>query len=202
VGRWLLLASTVAALAGSASAIFLLALEWATATRESHRWLIWGLPLAGFVVGWVYLKLGRDVEGGNNLLIDEVHDPKSVVPLRMAPLILASTVISHLFGASVEREGTAVQMGGALADQITHVFEMKPEDRRILLMAGISAGFASVSVGSWPAHGSELLPPWQLSVCAECCTAEFEKSTTWNSTGGLPLYFLFLQCCTFPGVSH
>ena len=144
LGRWLLLACAVAVLAGSASAVFLLALDWATLTRESHRWLIWGLPLAGFVVGWIYLKVGRGVEAGNNLLIDEIHDPKQVVPLRMAPLILVSTVISHLFGASVGREGTAVQMGGALADQFTHVFKLRREDRRILLMAGISAGFASV----------------------------------------------------------
>src|SRR6185295_309346 len=84
------------------------------------------------------------VEAGNNLLIDEIHDPKKVIPLRMAPLVLGGTVISHLFGASVGREGTAVQMGGALADQLTHVFKLKIDDRRIVLMAGISAGFASV----------------------------------------------------------
>jgi H+/Cl- antiporter ClcA len=142
--RWLVLAVLVAVLAGSASAGFLMALAWATDTREAHRWLVWLLPLAGFVVGWVYLKVGQSVEAGNNLLIDEVHDPKKVVPLRMAPLILLSTVASHLFGASVGREGTAVQMGGALADQLTRVFRLRPDDRRILLMAGISAGFASV----------------------------------------------------------
>lgn len=144
LARWLVLAVAVAVLAGSASALFLRALELATATRESNHWLIWGLPFAGAVVGWVYLKIGHGVEAGNNLLIDEIHDPKKVVPLRMAPLILASTVISHLFGASVGREGTAVQMGGALADQFTHIFKMSQEDRRILLMAGISAGFSSV----------------------------------------------------------
>lgn len=144
LGKWLLLAGVVALLAGSASALFLFALEWATTTRESHRWLIWLLPLAGFAVGWIYLRYGQHVEAGNNLLIDEIHDPKKVIPLRMAPLILAATVISHLFGASVGREGTAVQMGGALADQITHWCKLKHEDRRIILMAGISAGFASV----------------------------------------------------------
>lgn len=144
LGKWILLASAVAALAGSASAFFLLALDWATATRNSHRWLIWLLPLAGFGVGWLYLKFGQQVEAGNNLLIDEIHDPKKVIPLRMAPLVLGGTVISHLFGASVGREGTAVQMGGALADQFTHLFKLRHEDRRIILMAGISAGFASV----------------------------------------------------------
>jgi len=144
MGKWLLLASGVAALAGTASALFLFALDWATATRISHRWLIWLLPLAGFVVGWLYLRFGQHVEAGNNLLIDEIHDPKKVIPLRMAPLVLGGTVVSHLFGASVGREGTAVQMGGALADQFTHLFKLKHEDRRIILMAGISAGFASV----------------------------------------------------------
>lgn len=127
-----------------AFALFLFALDRATAWREAHRWVIWLLPLAGGAVGWIYFKLGKQVEAGNNLLIDEIHDPKKVVPLRMVPLVLGGTVVSHLFGASVGREGTAVQMGGALADQLTHVFRLQAADRRILLMAGISAGFASV----------------------------------------------------------
>lgn len=138
------LAVLVSVLAGSASALFLFALDWATHTREANRWLMWGLPLAGFCVGWLYLKFGQHLEAGSNLLIDEIHDPKQVVPLRMAPFVLGGTVVSHLFGASVGREGTAVQMGGALADQLTHFFKLNPADRRLVLMAGISAGFASV----------------------------------------------------------
>ncbi len=144
IAKWLVLASLVAALAGTASAFFLVALDHATAWREAHRWVVWLLPLAGMAVGLVYHLVGKEVDGGNNLLIDEIHDPKKVVPLRMAPLVLGGTVVSHLFGASVGREGTAVQMGGALADQLTHVFRLRAEDRRVLLMAGISAGFASV----------------------------------------------------------
>jgi hypothetical protein len=59
----------------------LLALDAATGYRESHRWIVWLLPVAGFLVGWVYLKIGQGVEAGNNLLIDEIHDPQKVVPL-------------------------------------------------------------------------------------------------------------------------
>jgi H+/Cl- antiporter ClcA len=142
--RWLALATVVGALSGTASALFLGLLDTATQIREAHRWLVWLMPLAGFAVAWVYLKVGQHVEAGNNLLIDEIHDPQKVVPLRMAPLILLSTVISHLFGASVGREGTAVQMGGALADQLTRLLRLDKDARRILLMAGIAAGFASV----------------------------------------------------------
>ncbi|WP_374360451.1 voltage-gated chloride channel family protein [Pseudoduganella danionis] len=144
LAKWTLIAALVAAASGSASALFLWALEQATSTRNSHPWLIWLLPIAGWLVSWVYLKVGTQVEAGNNLLIDEIHDPRKVVPLRMAPLVLGATVISHLFGASVGREGTAVQMGGSLADQLTHLFRLRHEERRIVLMAGISAGFASV----------------------------------------------------------
>jgi H+/Cl- antiporter ClcA len=142
--RWLVLAAVVGALAGSASALFLWSLDWATATRETHRTIVWGLPLAGFAVAWVYLHWGQSVEAGNNLLIDEIHEPKQAIPLRMAPLILLSTVVSHLFGASVGREGTAVQMGGSLADPLTRALNLDKDGRRTVLMAGISAGFASV----------------------------------------------------------
>lgn len=144
LGKWLFLSHAVALLAGSASAVFLLALDWATAARTAHQWLIWFLPFAGVGIGWLYARFGQHVEAGNNLLIDEIHDPKKIIPLRMAPLVLGSTVVSHLFGASVGREGAAVQMGGALADQLTRLFKLKHEDRRIILMAGISAGFSSI----------------------------------------------------------
>ena len=142
--KWLLLSLIVAALAGTASAFFLFALDKVTAWRETHGWIIWFLPLAGFAIAWIYLKLGKEVEAGNNLIIDEIHDPKKVIPLRMAPLILGATITSHLFGASVGREGTAVQMGAALADQLTPIFRMDKQARRLLIMTGISAGFASV----------------------------------------------------------
>ncbi|ENZ79428.1 MULTISPECIES: voltage-gated chloride channel family protein [Ralstonia] len=142
--RWLSLGSLVGMLAGLGSAVLLMALDWATNTRTAHPWLLWFLPVAGLAVGLLYHYTGRSVEGGNNLLIDEIHDPKRVVPKRMAPLILLGTVVTHIFGGSAGREGTAVQMGGSFADYLTRLFSLAPADRRILLMAGISAGFASV----------------------------------------------------------
>ncbi|MDD0814855.1 voltage-gated chloride channel family protein [Curvibacter sp. HBC28] len=143
--KGLVLASLAGALAGSASALFLWALDQVTGLRESHRWLVLFMPVLGFAVGWIYLRWGQPVEGGINLLIDEVYrEAQQPVPLRMAPLILLSTVASHLVGASVGREGTAVQMGGALADQISQRLRLGPDERRLLLLAGISAGFASV----------------------------------------------------------
>jgi H+/Cl- antiporter ClcA len=131
-------------MAGSASAFLLVSLNWATNVRESHRWLILLLAPAGLLVGCLYHYLGKSVEAGNNLLLEEVHDPKAVIPLRMTPLILLGTIITHLFGGSAGREGTALQTGASLADQLTRPLRLTASHRRILLMAGISAGFASV----------------------------------------------------------
>lgn len=142
--KWIAIASIIALLAGSASAFFLISLEWVTNTRLTNPLLLLGLPIGGAFVGWCYHRFGQSVEAGNNLLIDEIHDPKQIIPLRMAPLVLMGTLVSHLFGASVGREGTAVQMGGALADQLTHYFRLNQADRKLILMSGISAGFASV----------------------------------------------------------
>jgi H+/Cl- antiporter ClcA len=144
LGRWLLICAVVSGLVGSASAGFLLGLDWVTAWREAHPWVIWLLPLGGLVVGASYHYWGQAVMRGNNLLLDEIHNPRATVPLRMAPLVLFGTLATHLFGGSAGREGTAVQMGGTLADQLAHWLRLGPADRRILLIIGISAGFASV----------------------------------------------------------
>jgi H+/Cl- antiporter ClcA len=142
--RWTLLACIVGAFAGSAAALFLWALARVTEYRETHLWIIWGLPVAGFGVGWVYHHFGAKVEGGNNLVLDEIHEPSATIPLRMTPLILVATLLSHLFGGSVGREGTAIQMGASLADQLPGPLKLGPEARRVLLMAGMSAGFGAV----------------------------------------------------------
>jgi H+/Cl- antiporter ClcA/PII-like signaling protein len=145
LARWIIpIASAVGIMAGSASALLLVSLVLATDLRETHRWLILLLAPAGLLVGYLYKYLGSSVEAGNNLILEEVHDPKAVIPLRMTPLILLGTFISHLFGGSAGREGTAIQTGASLADQLTKPLRLMPHDRRILLMAGISAGFSSV----------------------------------------------------------
>lgn len=153
--KWLLICIVVGFVVGSASAFFLVALDWATHYRESHTWLIWLLPLAGLVVGGLYHYWGASVAKGNNQLIEELQKSTQTIPLLMMPLILVTTVITHLFGGSAGREGTAVQMGGALADNLylwgskqTGKLGFKRDtahfDRKIILIVGISAGFASV----------------------------------------------------------
>jgi H+/Cl- antiporter ClcA len=142
--RWIVLGAVVGGLAGLASAGFLETLTWATDTREAHRWLLFGLPIAGFVVGLAYHYGGGRAVEGNNLIIDEIHDPKAWVPRRMAPLVFAGTVLTHLFGGSAGREGTALQMSGSLTDGFARAARLGRVDRRLLLIAALAGGFGSV----------------------------------------------------------
>ncbi|TDQ08842.1 chloride channel protein [Pedobacter metabolipauper] len=142
--KWILLLLIVGIAAGTLSAIFLTALNWATTFREAHIRIIYLLPVAGLLTGLLYHYLGNDVERGNNLVLDTIHNPGNVIPFKMAPLVLLGTIITHLFGGSAGREGTALQMSAAAADQLHRPFKLTKQERTILLIAGLSAGFASV----------------------------------------------------------
>lgn len=144
LAKWLLIILLIGVLVGSASAFFLTALNWVTNYRESHVWIIALLPLGGLIIGLTYHYYGNSIVKGNNLLLEEFHNPKQVIPLKMAPLVLFGTLVTHLFGGSAGREGTAVQMGGAIGDQFTSLFKLNLEARKVIIIMGISAGFASV----------------------------------------------------------
>jgi H+/Cl- antiporter ClcA len=96
------------------------------------------------VIHFLYKWYGQSAERGNNLIIDEIHQPGAGVPKRMAPLILLTTVITHLFGGSAGREGTAVQIGGSLANLIGSWFKLNEADKKVVLTAGVAAGFGAV----------------------------------------------------------
>jgi H+/Cl- antiporter ClcA len=142
--KWLCISLIIGALVGTASAGFLQSLEWVTHFRENHVWLIAFLPVAGFLIGFLYHHLGKDIEAGNNLLIDSIHDPKEIIPFKMAPFVYLGTIVTHLFGGSAGREGTAIQMAGAIADQFSKPFKLNKNERKILIISAIAAGFGSV----------------------------------------------------------
>ncbi|MFU1795949.1 voltage-gated chloride channel family protein [Paenibacillus azoreducens] len=142
--KWIVLGGCVGVLAGTLSAFFLVSLEYVTGLRNHHPWLLFGLPLGGALVSYLYLKFGKNSSKGNNLILEQIHDGGEVIPLRMTPLVLFGTLVTHLFGGSAGREGTAVQMGGSLAETFGRLLKVNSVDRKILLICGISAGFGSI----------------------------------------------------------
>jgi len=144
LAQWIALGSLVGGICGAASAFFLWLLERATEFRTGHEVLVYALPIAGLGIGWIYERFGLPIKGGNNLVIDTIHDEGPEIPLRMAPMVLVGTVLTHLFGGSAGREGTAVQMGASLTDWVSHRLRLDKRVRRQLLAAGVAGGFGSV----------------------------------------------------------
>ncbi len=142
--RWFLLIAPLAITAGSIVAFFLWALQRSIHYRFAHSWLLYLLPLAGLGIHFIYQFIGKHAEKGNTLILEQIQQEGGPVPKRMVPLILATTLMTHLFGGSAGREGTAVQMGGSIASMFNVLFKLESEDRSIMLSAGVAAGFGAV----------------------------------------------------------
>jgi H+/Cl- antiporter ClcA len=144
VFKWVLILTLLALQIGSLVAFFLWVLDQVTMLRWKQSWLLFLLPLAGILIYGLYHFWGKGSELGNGLLIEGIHQTQTKVPARMAPLVLFTTLITHLFGGSAGREGTAVQMGGGLATLLGRWFSLNEADLRLVLMCGMAAGFAAV----------------------------------------------------------
>jgi H+/Cl- antiporter ClcA len=187
---WGVLGLCVGLLSGSASALFLHSLNRATAFREQHPGMLFLLPLAGLLIGWTYDRFGKAVAAGNNLLLDSIHAAENAtvtIPFRLAPLVLFGTVVTHLFGGSAGREGTAVQMGGTLANLLTKPLRLDARAHRLLIMAGISGGFGSVfgTPLAGAVFGLEVLSIGSLDYEAliPCCVAAYVGDVTCRALG-------------------
>ena len=129
---------------GITGAFFVWALQKVTIFRETHSYCYALLPLIGFLMGKLYQTWGSKVQQGNALIYQEIKDPVDPLPFRMAPMIFIATILTHLAGGSAGREGTAIQLGGSIADQIAKFTKNPFQTRRAILLAGIAGGIAAV----------------------------------------------------------
>lgn len=150
--KWTLLAALVGVIVGLISTAFAWSILYVTEVRTGHPWLLYLLPLGGCLIVFLYKRSGVEHSRGTNLVLTTIQS-KTELPMRMAPLIFISSVISHLFGASVGREGAALQLGGSvgaamslgvqrLTDKIKINFS--DSDRHLMIMAGMSAAFSAI----------------------------------------------------------
>ncbi len=141
--KWFFLAVLVGIVGGVIGGIFHELLDLVTEFRGEHGWLLYLLPLGGVIIAALY-KLGK-VKGklDTNRVLDAIRSEERI-PFVMAPLIFVSTLISHLFGASVGREGAALQLGGSIGYNLGKVFRLSKIDLHMIVMAGMSSVFAAL----------------------------------------------------------
>lgn len=140
---WVLLGCLIGVAVGIAGGIFHLALEYVTAFRAGHPRILWALPFAGLVIVFSYRLLHMEKDGGTNFVLVAVRERKEMSG-KTAPLIFISTLLTHLCGGSAGREGAALQLGASIASQVGKMVRLNEKDERIIIMCGMSAGFAAL----------------------------------------------------------
>ena len=142
--KWILMSLVTGGVVGTIASIFSYAVSWATAFRMAHFWVIFGLPLGGLLIVWLYKKAGEEKNTGTNLVLSVIRSQDEDVPIRVAPLILISTVITHFFGGSSGREGAALQFGASVGGWIGRRLHLNESDEKIIILSGMSAAFAAL----------------------------------------------------------
>lgn len=141
--KWIVFSCLIGAVVGAVGGAFHEAVNLATAYREAHSRVIYLLPLAGLAILALYQLCGLPRDPGTNYVLVAVRE-NDPIRLRMAPLIIISTVLTHLFGGSSGREGAALQMGSSISDRLGRLMGLDGKDERIIMMCGMAAGFSAL----------------------------------------------------------
>lgn len=141
--KWVIFALITGLVVGSIATMFHFSISIATMIREKSSWVIFLLPVGGLIIVRCYRMVKDDKELSTNSVLSAIHSNEKL-PLKMAPLIFVSTVISHLFGGSIGREGAALQLGGSLGNGLGSLFHFDDDDKHIMIMCGMSAAFSAL----------------------------------------------------------
>ena len=141
--RWMCFALIIGLIVGLVGTLFVKGLTLANNFRSDNPQLIYGLPLAGLFLVFLYRKAGLKEDKGTNLIISTLH-AESRVPFRMMPLIFIATITTHLFGGSAGREGAALQLGGSIGNKLGNWLKLSDADTRLMVMCGMSAAFSAI----------------------------------------------------------
>lgn len=141
--KWVIFSILSGIVVGAVGTLFYFCMSVVTLVREKNPWCIWLLPIGGLLIVGAYRLLHDEKDTGTNLVLSAIHSGDEL-PLRMAPLIFISTLITHLFGGSAGREGAALQLGGSIGNGIGRLFRFDEKDKHIMIMCGMSAAFSAL----------------------------------------------------------
>lgn len=198
--KWILFSILSGTIVGSIGTLFYFCIEVVTLIRMKNPWILWLLPIGGLMIVGAYRLLHDEKDSGTNLVLSAIHS-NDELPLRMAPLIFLSTIITHLFGGSAGREGAALQLGGSIGNALGRLFRFDEKDKHIMIMCGMSAAFSAlfgtpmaaaifsmevVSVGIM--HYAALVPCVIASLVAQGIASSFGAAAESFPLGKVPAF--------------
>ena len=145
ISKWISLASVAGIIVGFSTAIFLKLLGIGMDVAKGYKFYFILLPLAMFLSVVIVKYFAPEAEGhGTEKVIEAVHKRSGKINPLVVPVKLLATIITIVSGGSAGKEGPCAQIGAGLASAMSDLLRFDDEDRRKLVICGISAGFASV----------------------------------------------------------
>lgn len=146
VSKWLVLSSSVGIIIGCLISGFIKILFYAEQSRSDLPFAYYfTLPLGLMLTIWIVRTFDKSATGhGTEKVIEAVHKNEGLINVKVIPVKLVATVLTIFSGGSVGKEGPGAQIGAGAASFIATLLRFSKEDRKKLVICGISAGFASV----------------------------------------------------------
>lgn len=141
--RWIILAGITGLTGGIIGSVFHISVEKATEFRLQNSWVLYLLPVGGIAIALLYKIFNMNDSTGTNQIIDSIRTDDNV-PVKLAPLIFISTVITHLLGGSAGREGAALQLGGSIGSCVGKLFHLDEKDMHLIVLCGMSGVFSAL----------------------------------------------------------
>lgn len=142
--KWTVLSVIIGCVVGAIGSVFAHSVTYVTEFREANPWVLFGLPFGGLLIVFLYKITGQEKNTGTNRVLTVIRKKDEEMEGRIAPLILISTVLTHLFGGSSGREGAALQFGASVGNVLGKWFRLNENDRKIVIMASMSAAFSAL----------------------------------------------------------
>jgi CIC family chloride channel protein len=113
------------------------------------RFGLWMIPVAttlgGLLVGFIVTRLAPETEGhGTDTAVRAFHRSDGTLRARVPPIKMIASALTIGSGGSAGREGPAALMAAGVGSWYASVMERDPDDRRLLLLIGMSAGLAAI----------------------------------------------------------
>lgn len=141
--KWIAIAVIVGILVGLVGVLFHFSIDSATQFRLEREWVLFLLPIAGIFIAWLYKVMAAENDRGTNFVLVSIRSEENI-PLKTAPLIFLSTVVTHFVGGSAGKEGAALQLGSSISNKIGEIIKLDENDMHTMSMCGMSAAFASL----------------------------------------------------------
>jgi len=146
VAKWVILSSVIGIIIGAIVTLFLKLLQSAESGRVFLPFdYFYILPLALVLTVYIVKKYAPNAEGhGTEKVIEAVHKHSGKIDIAVIPVKLFATILTIFAGGSVGKEGPGAQIGAGVSSLIATKLHFSKEDRKKLVICGISAGFATV----------------------------------------------------------